>query len=271
MTPATDVHNMHIMTLPAPPGGTQSIRRAVALLRELAVRTRGGWRLAELARRCGLDRTTAYRILKCLAAEGLVARKDDRYRLGALAFELGLAAQPALDLRALASKALDRIAAETGDTAFLNAASGYDSVCLDRREGEFPVKALTVEIGARRPLAASAGGLAMLILLPEPERRRIVTENARRLAATTRVSARTLALLVEESLGAGYGLNQGRVIPGVIAVGAPVRGLRGEPVGALSVAAISDRLGAVRRHETVALLRAEAAKIERRIGAGETG
>jgi DNA-binding IclR family transcriptional regulator len=247
------------------PGGTQSIQRAVALLREVAARAPGGgWRLAELARRCGLDRTTAYRMLNCLIAEGLIVRSDpgQRYRLGPLAFEIGLAAQAEFDLRPSCSEALTRIAAQTGDTAFLNVRSGHDSACLDRREGGYPVKALTVEIGARRPLAASAGGLAMLMLLPEAEHRAILRENARRLAANTRLSLRTLNAMLEESNAAGCGLNLRRVIPGVIAIGVAVRNPRGAPVAALSVAAIGERLAPARRREVAALLRAEAAGVE---------
>ena len=256
----------------SPPGGTQSVRRAVTLLREIAVKAPGGgWQLADLARRCGIDRTTAYRILGCLVAEGLITRNEDgrrgsSYRLGPLAFELGLAAQPERDLRPLCADAMTRLAARTGDTVFLNVRSGYDSVCLDRREGPYPVRALTVEVGARRPLCASAGGLAMLMLLPEAERRSIVKENAQRLAATTGVSLRTLNLMLEESIASGYGLNNRRVIPGVIALGVAVRNARGEPIAALSIAAIGERLGTARRKEAAAWLREAVAQIGKKLG-----
>lgn len=250
----------------AAPGGTQSIRRAVALLREIAVKAPGGgWRVTELARRCGLDRTTAHRILSCLIAEGLVTRAGERHRLGPLVFELGLAVQPEQDLRPACAASLTRIAASCGDTVFLNMRSGFDSVCLDRREGAWPVKALTVEIGARRPLAASAAGLALLMGLTEAERRAIVRENAQRLAATTGLTVRMLNIMLEESMAAGYGLNKLRVIPGVIAVAVPVQ-MPGEgeaPRAALSVAATAERLTPARRREIVALLRTEAAEIGR--------
>ena len=250
----------------AAPGGTQSIQRAVALLRQAAVKRPGdGWRLAELAARCGLDRTTAYRILRCLIAEGLIERSADgqRYRLGSLAFELGLAAEPAFDLRPYCSDALTRLAGRCEDTVFLNVRSGFDAMCLDRREGAYPVKALTLEIGARRPLAASAGGLAMLMLLPDTERRSVIAENAQRVAAMPRLSVRALTAMLDESMAAGYGISSNRVVPGVAAIGVPIRDFRQRPLAALSVAAISDRLGVTRRREVAAWLRAEAAAVER--------
>ena len=248
------------------PAGTQTIQRAVALLRQVAVKRAGeGWRLSELAGQCGLDRTTAYRILKCLISEGLIERSADgqRYRLGPLAFELALAAEPAFDLRPYCSDALTRLAGRCGDTVFLNARSGFDAICLDRREGAYPVKALTLEIGARRPLAASAGGLAMLMLLPDTERRSVIAENAQRATATPRLSIRTLTTMLDESMAAGYGISSNRVVSGVAAIGVPIRDFRDKPLAALSVAAIGERLGATRRREVVAWLRAEAVAVER--------
>ena len=265
--PASKVHNMHMRDDTASaPEGTQSIQRAISLLREAAEKAPGGsWRLSELAARCGIDRTTAHRILKCLVAERLIMRSPDgqRYRLGPLAFELGLAAQPIVDLRSLCSDALTRLAARCGDTVFLIVHSGFDAVCMDRREGHYPIKALTVEIGTRRPLCASAGGLSMLMLLPKEVRRSVIAENGRRLATTMRVGVRTLTTMLDESLAVGYGLSHDRVIPGVVAIGVPIRDFRDEPLAALSVAAISERLGTARRPEIVALLRAEAVAVER--------
>lgn len=272
--PANNVHNMHMRhDTASAPEGTQSIRRAISLLREAAEKAPGGsWRLSELAARCGIDRTTAHRILKCLVAERLIMRSPDgqRYRLGPLAFELGLAAQPIIDLRSLCSDALTRLADRCGDTVFLIVRSGLDAVCMDRREGHYPIKALTVEIGTRRPLCASAGGLAMLMLLPKEVRRRVIVENARRLATTTRLGVRTLTTMLDESMAVGYGLSHDRIIPGVVAIGVPIRDFRHEPLAALSVTAISERLGTTRRPEIVALLRAEAAAIERALQKHDT-
>jgi DNA-binding IclR family transcriptional regulator len=52
--------------------GTQSIQRVAALLRELALGNRRGMSCAELARRTGIDRTTAHRMLQRLKLEDLL-------------------------------------------------------------------------------------------------------------------------------------------------------------------------------------------------------
>ena len=115
--------------------GTQSIERALTLVREIAAHNRGGSRLLDLATRTGLQRPTVHRMLKCLAAENMVQQDSDthRYFLGPMVFELGLTAAPRFNLREICQPALSRIAEATGDTVFLTHRSGLDSVCLDRR------------------------------------------------------------------------------------------------------------------------------------------
>lgn len=252
-----------IHTEPDGPRGTQSIHRAVALLREISHRLRAGWTLTDLAAQCGLDRSTAHRILACLVAEGLVVRHPvhRRYVLGPLAFELGLAAAPRFDLRTLCAPVLQRLADRIGDTVFLNTRSGNDSVCIDRREGDYPIKALAVEIGARRPLVASAGGVAMLLALPESERAAIVQANVSKLSGTARARVSDIHRMLKRSAVAGYAVNEDDIIPGVTAIGMPIALPSGEPVAAISIAAVSERLRERRRKEALALLRAAAAEV----------
>ena len=59
--------------------GTQSIERAVTLLRVIASRGRRGMRIAEVVSTAGLAHATCFRMLQCLQQEGLVD-KDDHTR-----------------------------------------------------------------------------------------------------------------------------------------------------------------------------------------------
>src|SRR5262249_52471644 len=98
--------------------GTQSIERALTLLREIAAHNRGGWRLPDPAPRTSLPRPTVHRMLKCRASENRVQRDPDthRYFLGPMVFELGLAAGPRFNLREMCHPGLSRFAEGTGDT-----------------------------------------------------------------------------------------------------------------------------------------------------------
>jgi DNA-binding IclR family transcriptional regulator len=247
--------------------GTQSIGRAAALLRVIATRNTVGLRLSELVAATGLERPTARRILQGLIHEGFVrqATSTHRYFLGRALFELGLVASPDFDVRGLCASSLNRIITSTGDTAFLTIRSAFDSVCIDRYEGSYPVRALTVEIGARRALGSTAGGLALLSNLPDAEVHAILSANSQRLPRYGTLTASKLWMMVGRARKLGYALNQNDIIDGVTGVGIALRGPPNIPDLALSVAAISSRLDGDRQEEIVAVLRKEAKIIMKHI------
>ena len=155
--------------------GTQSIARAVTLLREISTRGHFGWQMSELAARCNLGTSTAHRILACLVRERLVRQRmgDRHYLPGPMLFELGLALPALGDLQSAARQRLVPLAKRFGGMAFLLIRSGDDYVCAAQGASrEF--KALTIFPGARRPLITSAGGAAILLALPPAEARAII-------------------------------------------------------------------------------------------------
>ncbi len=248
--------------------GTQSIHRAIVLLRAIASRGRAGSRLLDLAKRSTRAGPTVHRILKCLVAENIVMQDPEtrRYLLGHLVFELGLAATPQFNLRQICEPALRRLAEKTGDTVFLIARSGFDTVCLDRKEGTFPVKALTLDVGTRRPLGVGAGGMALLLSLPEDEIERIVAANATRLKDYGNLNVPTLMSMIGRSKELGYALNERQATPGVISLGLAIMNPYGPPYAAISIGAISSRMSAERQKEIAAVLRTEVRSLERLLG-----
>ena len=247
------------------PAGTQTIQRASQLVRLIASRSRTGMRLAEVVQHTKLERPTVHRILKCLVEEGFLMQAADshHYFLGPLIFELGLASSPQFNLTDVCRPSLERIAADTGDTVFLSVRSGYDSVCIDRKEGAFPIKALTLEVGARRPLGVGAGGLALLLPLPEEAIDDIVRANAKRLGAFHKLTVPLLHKALKRAQQLGYALNDTHITAGATTLGLPIVNRYGHPFAALSMAAISSRMSARRQAELVALLRQEIVGIER--------
>ncbi|HWD23461.1 MAG TPA: IclR family transcriptional regulator [Burkholderiales bacterium] len=247
--------------------GTQSIHRAIVLLRAIASRGRAGSRLLDLAKHARLTPPTAHRILRCLVEENIVAQDPDthRYLLGHLVFELGLAAAPQFNLRQIVEPSLRRVAEKTGDTAFLIARSGFDTVCLDRQEGAFPIKALTLDVGTRRPLGVGAGGMALLLSLPDDEIERIVAANGTRLKDYGRLNVPIITGMIARGKQLGYALNDRQETPGVISVGLPVSNRYGPPYAAISVGAISSRMSAERQKEIAAIVKGEVRSLEKRL------
>jgi DNA-binding IclR family transcriptional regulator len=249
---------------PRPVRGAQSIHRAAQLLRAIASRGRDGARLVDLTQHTHLEQPTARRILKSLIAEGIVMQQpaSRRYMLGHLVFELGLAAAPQFNLKQLCEPSLLRIAERTSDTVFLSVRSGYDSVCIDRKEGAFPIKTLTLDIGTRRPLGIGAGGLALLMDLPDSEVDEILATNANRLRRFSALDVPTLQGMIQRARELGYALNDRQATPGAISVGLPLTNRYGPPVAAISIGAISSRMGSARQRELAGVLREEVKLLE---------
>ncbi len=251
--------------VPARTPGTQSIQRASLVMRLIASSGRAGLRLADAVGQSGLEHATVHRILRGLVAEGLATQDaaSRRYFLGPLAYELGLAAAPRLNLSEVCRASMHRIADKTGDTVFLTARSGYDSVCIERREGSFPIKTFTLDVGTRRPLGAGAGGLALLMPLPDPAVDEIVAVNARRFPSYNNLDAQSLLKALKRSRQLGYALNDVHNTAGATTLGLPIANRYGEPIAAISIGAISMRMTEDRQKELVTLLRAEVRLIEK--------
>jgi DNA-binding IclR family transcriptional regulator len=252
--------------------GTQSIERALWLLREIAAHNRSGSRLLDLSTRTGLQRPTVHRMLKCLVAEGMVQQDADshRYYLGSMVFELGLTAAPRFNLREICHPSLTRIAEVTGDTAFLTQRSGLDGVCLDRHEGTFPIKTFTLEIGMRRPLGVGIGSLAILSALPEEEIKHVINSNAARLTEHG-LTAASLLGQVRRAQRLGYALRENPSLAGVRSMGYAIHNSSGVAFAALSVSAISSRMTEKRVLELAGLLKTEVRQIEKQLAAASEG
>ena len=249
--------------------GTQSIERALLLVREIAAHNRGGSRLLDLATRTGLQRPTVHRMLKCLAEENMVQQDPDthRYFLGSMVFELGLTAAPRYNLREICHPALTRIAEATGDTAFLTQRSGLDSVCIDRREGTFPIKTFTLEIGMRRPLGVGTGSLAILSALSEEEIRQIINANAVRLPEYG-LNVNSLTAQVRRAQKTGYAVRETPSLAGVRSIGLALHNRSGMAFAALSVSTISSRMNDKRVVELATMIKNEIRLIEKQLATG---
>jgi DNA-binding IclR family transcriptional regulator len=244
--------------------GTQSLSRAVHLLRTLSTHTPTGWRLSDLAMETRLDHATVHRLLAGLVDERLAARVAGtrRYTLGPHAYELGVAASPYYALDRLAAPALARLATSTRDIVFLNVRSGFDSVCIARHDGHPALKAYTVDVGTRRPLCLSAGGVAMLVRLPRSEQARIEINNLEAIAGRDAARQHAMRRMVRRSRRAGYGINLGDFVPHIAAIGVALCTPGGSPVASISLAGLEAGLMEPRRSALLARLSEAATTLE---------
>ncbi|WP_321794704.1 IclR family transcriptional regulator [Caballeronia sp. J97] len=221
-----------------------SLKRGVLLLKLLATAGSRGLALTELTGKTGIPHPTVHRVLRQLLSEGLVQHSGEtrRYRLGPLAFELGVACSTMHDIRDVCQPQMESLAETTGDTAYLVVRSGFEAVCMHRCEGSFPVRALVLEIGSRRPLGVGAGGMAILSAVGDDERHEIFNRIAASLPAFGHLSVDEVETACLQARARGMSVIRNRVTLGIAAVGVPICNSFGQPIAALSVAALSQRM-----------------------------
>jgi DNA-binding IclR family transcriptional regulator len=248
--------------------GVQSIHRAIALLRAVVASGGSGAKLGDLALRAELHSATARRMLNALVAEGILTFDpvSRLYHLGIELFYFGAAAHQ-FKIRDRYRAALERVARKTEDTTYLVIRSGNDVLCIDRVEGSYPIRALTHQVGMRVPLGIGAGSLTLLAFSPEPEREAVLKANRLRYRQYNNRTEEDIRAMIRQARRQGYGVSEGNVMPGAVAVGVPVFDARGGAVAAISVSAVSQRLGKARRGEIAALLKEEVAAVA--VPAGE--
>ena len=145
------------------PGGTQSIQRAVAVLRILATARDTGLGLTEISKQAELTRPTTHRILGVLVAEGIVEQRPTRrYVVGEQIPLLALARRTRDPLLEIVSPHLKAAVGKIGDTGFLTRRAGSDTVCVARQLGTYPIQVLAWDVGERRPLGVTNAGIAIL-------------------------------------------------------------------------------------------------------------
>ncbi|WP_454727469.1 MULTISPECIES: IclR family transcriptional regulator [Cupriavidus] len=225
------------MTVP-----TTSLQKACKLLRALSDPRHT--RLTDLAAATGVDKASALRLLDTLAAEGFVARDADTkaFSLGPEWLALRAASVRRIDPRAAVRPALIRLAQAFEDTAILSVPSGCESVCLELRPGTFPIRANYLDVGSRRPLGVGAGSLALLAALPDAEVETTVRAIAPALRRYPRIDGALLLREVAATRARGYAVLLDVVVERMGGIAIALPGPDGYPLGAISIAALNERI-----------------------------
>ncbi len=147
--------------------GVQSIERAFALLRALAVGPAG---ITELAERSDLPKSTVARLLGALETEGAVEQVESggEYRLGSSLADLAGASAPGRNLVAAARPHLLELTERTGETSGLSILDDGMVYYLDHVESEEEVLVRSWT-GERVAAHLVPSGLILMSGLPDDE------------------------------------------------------------------------------------------------------
>ncbi|CAM2946597.1 IclR family transcriptional regulator [Saccharomonospora xinjiangensis] len=214
-----------------------ALRRGLAVLRLLAAKAEPVT-AASVARELGLPRSTTYHLLSELVAAGFATHLPDqrRYGLGVAAFEVGSAYLRHDPLEALARPLLRELTARVELTAHLGVLHGAETLYLVREQPKWPL-GLVTEIGVRLPAHLPASGRAILAHLPSPQVRALFPRAGSFVRRTGRGPSDLPGLrrLLAAQRRRGWAVEDGYVTEGFASVAAPVFGLTGTPIAAVSV------------------------------------
>jgi DNA-binding IclR family transcriptional regulator len=238
----------------------QSVDRAAALLKAVAG-SREPQTVAELAARCGLNRSTAWRLLATLDSQGLVERDPvtQRYSVGYAIFQIAAAG----DHDALVRRAhpvLQHLATDTGETVNLAVAKRFNLVYVHQVEA--PQIMSPNWLGRAVALHATSSGKAFLAWLPKEERKVLLQEKLERFTATTVTDRRRLEQEFEEVRREGYSMCAGELEETLYGASAAVLNERERPVAIVSVWGPQHRVPAERLPEIGRQAKAAAGEIE---------
>jgi DNA-binding IclR family transcriptional regulator len=182
----------------------QAVDRAVALLKSVAASATPPTVL-ELARDCGINRSTAWRLLRTLEHHGLVDRDPitQRYTVGYGAVSVAAVVTDDALVRRV-RPLLVRLADATGESVTLAVAKRFNLVYVDQVDP--PSVAVPSWLGKTLPLHATSGGKAFLAWLRPDERDAILPAELPRYTAHTVTDRDLLEQELAEVRLAGYAL-----------------------------------------------------------------
>lgn len=213
-----------------------ALQRGLAIL-ELFTPQRREWTLSEIAAALGVSLSSAYRLVFTLEHLGYLERADGerRYRLAARAMQLGFHYVSGLDVVDVAIPFVDALRDRARISAHMAIRDGSDIVYVYRAHSHMTL-ASHIAIGYRLPAHATAMGRVLLAGLADTEIARLYDgKTLDPVGPDTPTALPRLLEQVAETRRAGWTLNIGAFVPGMIAIAAPVRDLKGEVVAALNL------------------------------------
>ena len=219
---------------PQPSGSLTSLDAALILLQALAGYGRPVT-LSELARDCDMPLSKAHRYLASFTQAGFAeqAGRTGKYDLGKGALQLGLAALARHDFVNRTSEKLPELCAQTGLTGLVSVWGDHGATVVRWERTASPI-ATSIHLGSTLPLLGSATGRAFLAWAPPGPLKPGLGIELRRVKRNPEIvpdltaTAKGVAALRRKIRDQGYATMDGRFIPGLVAIAAPILDWQGE-------------------------------------------
>jgi DNA-binding IclR family transcriptional regulator len=195
----------------------------------------GSFTLDQIARKAGLSKTTAFRILKTLEKHEVFKYNEleETYSLGLKLMELGGIVYSSLSIRKVASPYLDALAHSLKATILLGIIKDDHLLYIDKRESESIIR-VSSYIGLKRPPYYGMLGMTLVAYMSDEQKKKLL-----QLYPPTKITDKTVVNVDEllrrfdQTAKLGYYIEREEVIDGVIGIGVPIRDFSGDVVASL--------------------------------------
>jgi DNA-binding IclR family transcriptional regulator len=217
--------------------GSQTLLRGLDVIDVVAA---GAIKLADLAARLGLTRSTTHRLATALTDRRYLSfAPHSGYSLGPKLLELGFRVRDELDLPRIAAPHLERLALLTEDTVHLGVLDRGRVLYLDKIAGKRRIN-ISSRIGELQPVTSTGLGKALILDLDEgawltflrAERNDAGRPGARR---RVEISQQEWLARMRGYVQAGYTFDLEENEDQIRCVAAPIRDVAGRTIAAISV------------------------------------
>ncbi|WP_114559259.1 IclR family transcriptional regulator [Desertihabitans aurantiacus] len=248
-------------------GPVKSADRALAAVELVA--ERGSMTFAEVLEALQLPRSSGHGLLTTLVESGWLELQGEprRYRLGLRSWQVGQRYDGHQLLLDTALPFLDRLVAETGETAQLARLDGIENVYIGIRLSPHPMR-MASSVGMRLHAHATGIGKALLSVLdPDEARRRLSAVVLPRLTPRTVTDVDELLRVLERARLTGFAVDDEEFVDGCRCVAVPLSTEAETGIAsAVSVTMPTSRTGERWPHGLYAPLRAAAQGVREQLG-----
>jgi len=224
------------------PGTAIKVFDKIVQVIELLATSSQGMTLKKVQEALGLNKGTAFRILRTLELHGVAQRSEEgAFLLGHRVLWWGSRYHEKEDLSKLIRPHLEELRNLTSETAVWSVMMGQQTVVVDQAMSPHATST-RFDIGFSAPLHAGATGRVLLAYLDPEERKKHLGQRLKRFTERTIIDKKRLESELGKCRARGFAVSEGERLSDTSSIAAPIFGRNKEVFGVISVTGPSARL-----------------------------
>ncbi|MGM8215251.1 IclR family transcriptional regulator [Bacillaceae bacterium W0354] len=220
----------------------QSVIKALKLL-EFFSEDEPELSLREIAKRSGLPKPTAYRLLSSLNTCGFLMKTkesehESKYRLGLKLLELGSLVSDQLELRTIAKPYMEELGRIINEAVHIVIVNNEHAIYIDKVESNRALRLYT-KVGKTSPLYIGSGPKLLLAYMSEEERNHILSQPLKSMIDGKTIDKNELIEELNDIRKNGYSLSVSEQDLNTTGVSYPIFDHRRHVVASLTVSGLS--------------------------------